>query len=113
MASAKIKNLLVDLEKRFFEQAQRIHHNNLLNNILAKIEGNNGNAGDAIMLDYEGFVYETNATNIFVVKKGHVLTPHADYCLPGITRATILESFKCSEHKKEKIRHISRSIYCP
>ncbi|XP_062073413.1 uncharacterized protein LOC133777714 isoform X3 [Humulus lupulus] len=76
MASAKIKNLLVDLEKRFFEQAQRI-------------EGNNGNAGDAIMLDYEGFVYETNATNIFVVKKGHVLTPHADYCLPGITRATV------------------------
>ncbi|XP_062111084.1 branched-chain-amino-acid aminotransferase-like protein 2 isoform X2 [Humulus lupulus] len=94
MASARIKNLLVDLEKRFFEQAQwnldsKIHHNNLLNNILAKIEGNNGNVGDAIMPDYEGFVSETNATNIFVVKKGHFLTPHADYCLPGITRATI------------------------
>jgi branched-subunit amino acid aminotransferase/4-amino-4-deoxychorismate lyase len=24
-----------------------------------------------------------------MVKKGIVLTPHADYCLPGITRATV------------------------
>ncbi|KAH8507390.1 hypothetical protein H0E87_009790 [Populus deltoides] len=69
----------------------KIHHNNLLNNILAKIEGNNANADDAIMLDKDGFVSETNATNIFLVKKGRVLTPHADYCLPGITRATVMD----------------------
>ncbi|KAK9735398.1 hypothetical protein RND81_04G203500 [Saponaria officinalis] len=68
----------------------KIHHNNLLNNILAKIEGNNANADDAIMLDKDGYVSETNATNIFMVKKGRVLTPHADYCLPGITRATVM-----------------------
>nr|POE53156.1 branched-chain-amino-acid aminotransferase-like protein 2 [Quercus suber] len=69
----------------------KIHHNNLLNNILAKIEGNNANADDAIMLDKDGYVSETNATNIFLVKKGHILTPHADYCLPGITRATVMD----------------------
>ncbi|CAH8259404.1 unnamed protein product [Arabidopsis lyrata] len=69
----------------------KIHHNNLLNNILAKIESNNTNAADAIMLDKDGYVSETNATNIFMVKKGCVLTPHADYCLPGITRATVME----------------------
>ncbi|GMH10449.1 hypothetical protein Nepgr_012290 [Nepenthes gracilis] len=69
----------------------KIHHNNLLNNILAKIEGNNANADDAIMLDKDGYVSETNATNIFLVKKGRVLTPHADYCLPGITRATVMD----------------------
>ncbi|KAK6143287.1 hypothetical protein DH2020_023635 [Rehmannia glutinosa] len=69
----------------------KIHHNNLLNNILAKIEGNNSHADDAIMLDKDGYVSETNATNIFLVKKGHVTTPHADYCLPGITRATVME----------------------
>ncbi|KAH9754676.1 Branched-chain-amino-acid aminotransferase-like protein 1 [Citrus sinensis] len=69
----------------------KIHHNNLLNNILAKIEGNNANTADAIMLDKDGYVSETNATNIFLVKKGRVLTPHADYCLPGITRATVME----------------------
>lgn len=69
----------------------KIHHNNLLNNILAKIEGNNANVDDAIMLDKDGYVSETNATNIFLVKKGRVLTPHADYCLPGITRATVID----------------------
>ncbi|KAF7805142.1 branched-chain-amino-acid aminotransferase-like protein 2 [Senna tora] len=69
----------------------KIHHNNLLNNILAKIEGNNAKADDAIMLDKDGYVSETNATNIFIVKKGRVSTPHADYCLPGITRATVMD----------------------
>ncbi|KAI3445167.1 hypothetical protein Pfo_001832 [Paulownia fortunei] len=69
----------------------KIHHNNLLNNILAKIEGNNSHADDAIMLDKDGYVSETNATNIFLVKKGHVATPHGDYCLPGITRATVMD----------------------
>ncbi|KAF3454424.1 hypothetical protein FNV43_RR04871 [Rhamnella rubrinervis] len=69
----------------------KIHHNNLLNNILAKIEGNSANAADAIMLDKDGYVSETNATNIFLVKKGRVITPHADYCLPGITRATVMD----------------------
>ncbi|CAA6663569.1 unnamed protein product [Spirodela intermedia] len=69
----------------------KIHHNNLINNILAKIEGNLAKANDAIMLDYDGFVSETNATNLFLVKKGLVSTPHADYCLPGITRATVME----------------------
>ncbi|KAK4483570.1 hypothetical protein RD792_010769 [Penstemon davidsonii] len=69
----------------------KIHHNNLLNNILAKIEGNNSQADDAIMLDKDGYVSETNATNLFLVKKGRVGTPHADYCLPGITRATVMD----------------------
>ncbi|KAM0850532.1 hypothetical protein ACQ4PT_053016 [Festuca glaucescens] len=73
----------------------KIHHNNLINNILAKIEGNLAQAQDAIMLDQDGFVSETNATNIVSVhiygKKGIVLTPHADYCLPGITRATVMD----------------------
>lgn len=69
----------------------KIHHNNLLNNILAKVEGNVAKADDAIMLDKDGFVSETNATNIFLVKKGCVSTPHADYCLPGITRAVVMD----------------------
>ncbi|XP_061348479.1 branched-chain-amino-acid aminotransferase-like protein 2 [Gastrolobium bilobum] len=56
-----------------------------------QIEGNNAKADDAIMLDQDGYLSETNATNIFIVKRGRVLTPHADYCLPGITRATVME----------------------
>ncbi|BBN04811.1 branched-chain amino acid aminotransferase [Marchantia polymorpha subsp. ruderalis] len=72
----------------------KIHHNNLINNILAKVEGNLAGADDAIMLDCEGFVSETNATNIFMVKKGCISTPLADYCLPGITRATVIGLIK-------------------
>lgn len=68
----------------------KIHHNNLLNNILAKIEGNLAGADDAIMLDHQGFVSETNATNIFMIKNGAISTPHAHACLPGITRKTVI-----------------------
>jgi len=69
----------------------KIHHNNLINNILAKIESNNAGADDAIMLDLNGFVAETNSTNIFMIKEGKVFTPFADACLPGITRGLIMK----------------------
>ena len=69
----------------------KIHHNNLLNNILASIEANVANVDAAIMLDIQGFVSETNDTNLFVVSKGVVRTPHADSCLPGLTRAMVLD----------------------
>lgn len=69
----------------------KIHHNNLLNNILAKIEANYAGVDDAVMLDIDGFVAETNATNIFIVKEDKVLTPFPDACLPGITRNTVLK----------------------
>lgn len=68
----------------------KIHHNNLINNILAKIEANVAGVDDALMLDIHGFVSETNATNVFLVKRGVLLTPHADSCLPGITRAVVM-----------------------
>lgn len=69
----------------------KIHHNNLLNNILAKIEANVAGADDAVMLDILGFVAETNATNLFMVKNGQLFTPHPDACLPGITRKLVLD----------------------
>ena len=69
----------------------KIHHNNLLNNILAAIEANVAGADSAIMLDVNGFVSETNDTNLFVVSGGVLATPHADSCLPGITRRMILD----------------------
>lgn len=68
----------------------KIHHNNLVNNILAKIQANRAGVDDALMLDVHGFVAETNATNVFVVKRGELVTPHADSCLPGITRRKVL-----------------------
>lgn len=69
----------------------KIHHNNLLNNILAKIQANVAGVDAAVMLDDNGFVSELNDTNMFMVKNGVVYTPFADACLPGITRNTVME----------------------
>jgi len=69
----------------------KIHHNNLVQSILAKIEANLAGADDALMLDTRGFVAETNATHVFVVTGGVVMTPQCVACPEGITRATVLE----------------------
>lgn len=69
----------------------KIHHNNLLNNILAAIEANVAQVDSAVMLDVHGYISETNDTNLFLVRDGVLLTPHADSCLPGITRQMILD----------------------
>jgi branched-chain amino acid aminotransferase len=76
----------------------RIHHANLLNSILAKIEANNAGADDALMLDTRGFVAETNATHVFIVRgsngtrgTGELATSRMVACPEGITRATVIE----------------------
>ncbi|MEY4179611.1 MAG: hypothetical protein RLY70_3185 [Planctomycetota bacterium] len=74
----------------------KIHHNNLIQSILAKIEANVAGADDALMLDTRGFVAETNATHVFIVDRGRVLTPRVVACPEGITRATVIEL--CQQH---------------
>lgn len=72
----------------------KIHHNNLLNNILAKIQANHAGADDAVMLDDRGFLAETNATNVFLIRDGVLGTPFGHACLPGITRGYTLDLAK-------------------
>jgi branched-chain amino acid aminotransferase len=69
----------------------KIHHNNLLPSILAKIEANVAGADDAVMLDPRGFIAETNATHLFMVIRGTLATPTTASCPEGITRAAVLE----------------------
>ena len=90
----------------------RIHHANLLNSILAKIEANNAGADDALMLDTRGFVAETNATHTFIVRNsdksrasGHLATSRVVACPEGITRATVIEI--CAA---EKIRCVETDL---
>jgi branched-chain amino acid aminotransferase len=83
----------------------KIHHANLLNSILAKIEANNAGADDALMLDTRGFVAETNATHLFIVRKGELSTSRVVACPEGITRATVIEI--CAA---EKIRCIETDL---
>ena len=99
----------------------------MIQNILPKIQANLAGAADSIMLDLEGFVAETNATNLFLVCRerglegtcktpgceGAVLvTPTGDHCLPGITRGTVLLLAKELGIETE-VRRVSLSeFYC-
>ena len=90
----------------------KIHHANLLNSILAKIEANITGADDALMLDTNGFIAETNATNVFIVRNsdksragGDLATSKPVACPEGITRATVMEI--CAA---EKIRCIEADL---
>jgi branched-chain amino acid aminotransferase len=74
----------------------KIHHCNLIQSILAKIQANTAGADDALMLDVRGFLAETNATHVFLVYRGEVLTSHETACPEGITRATVLKL--CRDH---------------
>lgn len=69
----------------------KIHHCNLINSILAKIQANTAGADDALMLDSRGFIAETNATHVFLVSHGVVLTGHVHACPEGITRAVVID----------------------
>ncbi|MAN59063.1 MAG: aminotransferase IV [Flavobacteriaceae bacterium] len=74
----------------------KIHHNNLLNNILAKIQANVAGKDAGLMLDERGFVAELNGSNLFMVKDEKIFTPFAHACLPGITRHTVFELCKAN-----------------
>lgn len=85
---------------------QKIHSCNLINSILAKIQANAAGVDDALMLDYNGFVAETNATHVFLVQKGTVITSRTDSCPEGITRATVITL--CQRHNiPYEVRDIS------
>ncbi len=75
----------------------KVHHANLIQSILAKIQANEAGADDALMLDLRGFVAETNATHVFLVANGALATPRTVACPEGITRATVIEL--CRTHE--------------
>lgn len=75
---------------------QTIHSCNQLTSILAKMQATDAGADDALLLDTEGNLAETNATHLFLVKDGSVITPTTKACPTGITRATIIEL--CEAH---------------
>jgi len=70
---------------------------NYLNNILAKIEANNGGCEEAIMLNSEGYVSECTGDNIFIIKDGQMFTPPLSAgALYGITRGVVMELARLS-----------------
>ena len=70
----------------------RIKSFNYLNSVLAKIEANLAGVSEAILLNSDGYVTECTGDNIFIVKKGKVITPPSYLgILEGVTRNAVLE----------------------
>tara|TARA_B100000959_G_C14941245_1_gene607919 strand:- start:650 stop:1555 length:906 start_codon:yes stop_codon:yes gene_type:complete len=64
------------------------------NCIAACIEAKNAAADEGIMLDLNNFVSTCNSTNFFIIKNKEVWTSTGDFCLPGITRRSVIEICK-------------------
>ncbi|HXE55806.1 MAG TPA: aminotransferase class IV [Tepidisphaeraceae bacterium] len=97
----------------------KIHHCNLIQSILAKIEANAAGADDAIMLDRNGFVAETNATHLFLVDAAAAVhTPRTVACPEGITRAAVLDicrshGIPCTEREISLAEfHRAAEVFC-
>jgi branched-chain amino acid aminotransferase len=73
----------------------KLNTHSKLNDILACIQAYTAGADEALMLDPHGFVSTCNSTHFFIVVGAddapEVLTSDGRYCLPGITRANVLE----------------------
>ena len=64
-----------------------------INSIAAKMEANRVGAGEALMLNVEGRVAEATGDNLFLIREGELITPPTtEGALPGITRATVIDS---------------------
>jgi branched-chain amino acid aminotransferase len=72
-------------------QDPKLNSHSKLNCITACIQATAAGADEALMLDPHGFVATCNSTHFFIVRRGEVWTSTGDYCVPGITRANVLQ----------------------
>lgn len=86
---------------------------NYLNNILAKLESIEAGAGEALMLNKDGYVAECAGDNIFIFKDNTLLTPPASAgILIGITRNVVMElAIKMGIQVKEHLM-TRYDLYC-
>jgi branched-chain amino acid aminotransferase len=79
-----------------------------LNSILAKVETAKAGYDEAILLDVHGNVSEGSGENVFVVRDGHISTPHsASSILDGITARSVVQIAADLGFRVEQ-RHIPR-----
>jgi len=70
----------------------RVKSLNYLNNIYAKMEANLAGVPEAIMLNNGGYVAEATGDNVFIVKRGVLITPPTHMgILEGVTRNTVMD----------------------
>jgi branched-chain amino acid aminotransferase len=69
----------------------RLNSHSRLNLITALLQAIEAGADEALMLDQHGFVSSCNATNVFFVRHGQVLTSTGEHCFNGITRGNVID----------------------
>ncbi|MBI4199983.1 MAG: branched-chain amino acid transaminase [Chloroflexi bacterium] len=81
-----------------------------VNSILAKTEAVAAGFDEAILLNQQGYVSEGTGENLFLVRKGKVVTPPLeDNILPGITRDTVITLAKNELGIETVERHLRRA----
>jgi branched-chain amino acid aminotransferase len=63
---------------------------NYMNSILAHQEAAQDGYEEALLLDVDGFVSEGSGENVFIVRRGKLITPDLTSALEGITRDSII-----------------------
>jgi branched-chain amino acid aminotransferase len=90
----------------------RIKSLNYLNNILGKIEGMNAGCVEALMLNTKGEVAECTGDNIFLVRKGELLTPPIEAgILDGVTRQAVIELARGAKIEVREIPLTKHDVY--
>ncbi len=90
----------------------RIKSLNYLNNILAKIEGLQAGCIEALMLNHKGEVAECTGDNIFLVRRGELLTPPNDAgILEGVTREAVIELAQAAKLTVREIALTRHDVY--
>ena len=90
----------------------RIKSLNYLNNILAKIEGTDAGAGEALMLNSRGEVAECTGDNIFIVRHGVLRTPPTDAgILEGVTRNAVIRLAREAGITVEEVPLVRHDIF--
>src|SRR6185312_12660962 len=90
----------------------RIKSLNYLNNILAKIEGLQAGCIEALMLNHKGEVAECTGDNIFLVRRGELLTPPIDAgILEGVTRDAVIELARDAGITVQEISLTKHDVY--
>ncbi len=75
-------------------QDPRLNTLSKLNCIFACIEADKKGADEGLMKDVNGNVSTCNSTNFFIIREKEVWTSTGEYCLPGVTRGTIIQLCK-------------------
>ena len=86
------KTVVSSIRQNSRSPLSRLKTVNYLNQLLARREAKEKGAAEAILLNERGFLCEGSTSNIFLVSRGTLTTPHEESgCLPGITRRVVIE----------------------